>query len=107
MELFNVIFFFIFSSIIKISFQSSYIILPFKTSTKEPKLYPENLLQNDLEVTLNIGTPPQSVNLNLRSKAYTFFVSSVETNLPYPTFNDSNSQTLKKLTEKPDTYGNQ
>ena len=66
------VFFYVFIFIIKISYQSSYIILPFKTSTKEKKVYPDNLLQNDVEVTLNIGTPPQSIDLNLRSKAYTF-----------------------------------
>ena len=88
MKYYNVFFFFfIFSLYIKLSFQSSYIILPFKTSTKEQKSYPENLLQNDLEVTLNIGTPPQKVDLNLRSKAYTFFITSVKANLPYATFN--------------------
>ena len=105
MKYYNVFFFFfIFSLYIKLSYQSSYIILPFKTSTKEPKTYPENLLQNDLEVTLNIGTPPQKVDLNLRSKAYTFFITSVKANLPYATFNDDNSKTLKKETKNPDTY---
>ena len=105
MKYYNVsFFFFIFSLYIKLSYQSSYIILPFKTSTKEPKTYPENLLQNDLEITLNIGTPPQKVDLNLRSKAYTFFITSVKANLPYATFNDDNSKTLKKETKNPDTY---
>ena len=109
MQSFNYVFlFFIFLfCIIKTSFQSSYLVLPFKSSTKEPKSYPENLLQNDLEVTINIGTPPQSIGLNLRSKAYTFFVTSVEANLPYPTFNNDNSESLIKVTEKPDTFLNQ
>ena len=83
----------------------SYIIYPFTKSTKEPKLYPENLLQNDLEISLKIGTPPQNINLNLRSKAYTFFVSGNEVKLPYPTFNELNSSTLIKETNKPDSYG--
>jgi hypothetical protein len=81
------VFFYVFIFIIKISYQSSYIILPFKISTKEKKVYPDNLLQNDVEVTLNIGTPPQSIDLNLRSKVYTFFISSIDTDLPYTTFN--------------------
>ena len=105
MKSFNILLIFI--SIFKISLQSSYIILPFKTSTKEKKSYPENLLQNDIEVTLNIGTPPQSIDLNLRSKSYAFFVTSIEANLPYKTFNDSNSKSLIKETEKPDNYLNQ
>ena len=96
-----------FLSIFKLSFQSSYIVFPFKVSTKEPKSYPENILQNDLEITLNIGTPPQSIDLNLRSKTYAFFVTSIEANLPYKTFNGNNSKTLRKETEKPETYMNQ
>jgi hypothetical protein len=82
-------------------------LIPFKVSTKEKKDYPENLLQNDLEVTLQIGTPPQSIDLNLRSKAYTFFISNIQTNLPYKTFNDSKSLTLIKVTPKPEQYGRQ
>ena len=102
----NFVFFIIISFlIINKSFQFSYIVFPFKTSTKEKKFYPEDLLQNDIEITLDIGTPPQSINLNLRSKAYTFFVTSIQPNLPYTTFNDSNSRTLIKETEKPENYG--
>ena len=82
------IYFFFFLSFIcfNISFES-YIKYPFKKSTKENKPYPEDLLQNDLEVTIQIGTPPQSIDMNLRSKIYTFFVTSSEVNLPYKTFN--------------------
>ena len=75
----------------------SYIVIPFKKSTKENKPYPENLLQNDLEVTLQIGTPPQSINMNLRSKMYTFFVASSEVNLPYKVFNEKESSSLVKI----------
>ena len=108
MELFNILtIFIILSSLIKLSFQYTYIVFPFKTSTKGYKTYPDNLLQNDLEITLNIGNPPQSIDLNLRSKAYSFFVTSVQANLPYKTFNESKSGTLIKETEKPDTYRNQ
>ena len=108
MELFNILtFFIILSSLIKLSFQYTYIVFPFKTSTKGYKTYPDNLLQNDLEITLNIGNPPQSIDLNLRSKAYSFFVTSVQANLPYKTFNESKSGTLIKENEKPDTYRNQ
>ena len=104
MKFFILFYFVIFAFNIIITIQASYIILPFKSSTKIKKSYPENLLQNDLEVTLNIGTPPQSVDLNLRSKVYAFFVTSVEANMTFPTFNDSNSKSLIKQTKKPDTY---
>ena len=81
-------FFFILSFIyINLTYES-YIVYPFKKSTKENKSYPENLLQNDLEITLKIGTPPQSVDLNLRSRIYTFFVTSSQVNLPYKLFNE-------------------
>ena len=107
MKFFILFYFVIFAFNIIITIQASYIILPFKSSTKIKKSYPENLLQNDLEITLNIGNPPQSIDLNLRSKAYSFFVTSVQANLPYKTFNESKSRTLIKETEKPDTYRNQ
>ena len=87
MNFFLLFYFVIFAFDINITIQSSYIVLPFKSSTKEKKSYPENLLQNDLEITLNIGTPPQSVDLNLRSKAYAFFVTSVDANMTFKTFN--------------------
>ena len=103
----NLLFFLILFDFNNILVRTSYIILPFKTSTKEKKEYPENILQNDIEVTLNIGKPPQSVDLNLRSKAYTMFVTSINTKLPYAKFNESNSNSLIKKTEKPEPYGRQ
>ena len=92
------LYFFSFLSFLFINLSGeSYIIYPFKKSTKEIKSYPENLLQNDLEVTIKIGTPPQSIDLNLRSKIYTFFVTSSEVNLPYKLFNEKESSTFTKL----------
>ena len=85
----------------------SYIIYPFQKSTKEKNIYPENLLQNDIEITIKIGTPPQNINLNLRSKVYTFFISSTKANLPYPAFNESSSTTLIKETQYPNTFTGQ
>ena len=81
--------------------QGEYIRYPFKKSTKEKKSYPENLLQNDLEVTIQIGTPPQSIDMNLRSRIYTFFVTSSEVNLPYKVFNEKESSSLIKLSKNP------
>ena len=104
MKFFILFYFSFFAFNIILEIKASYIVLPFKSTTKVKKSYPENLLQNDLEVILNIGTPPQSVDLNLRSKAYAFFVTSVEANMTFPTFNDSNSKSLIKQTKKPDTY---
>ena len=99
-------FFFILSFIcFNISFES-YIIYPFKKSTKENKPYPENLLQNDLEVTLQIGTPPQNIDMNLRSKIYTFFVASSEVNLPYKTFNEKESSSLVIISKKESNFTN-
>ena len=104
MKFFILFYFSFFAFNIILEIKASYIVLPFKSTTKVKKSYPENLLQNDLEVTLNIGTPPQSVDLNLRSKVYTFFVTSVEANMTFQTFNDSNSKSLIKETKKPDEY---
>ena len=104
MKTFNVCtYFIIYLFYIKGSFQT-YIIYPFKKSIKEKKIFPENLLQNDLEITLKIGTPPQNVDLNLRSKVYPFFISSTKVRLSYPTFNETLSTSLIKETYYPETY---
>ena len=102
------IFFFliIYILFIKNTFQN-HIVFPFRKSIKEQKSYPENLLQNDLEITLEIGTPPQSIDLNLRSQAYAFFVTSSQLNLPYTTFNENNSESLIKLDNKTTNYWQQ
>ena len=84
----------------------SYIVYPFKKSTKENKSYPENLLQNDLEITLKIGTPPQSVDLNLRSRIYTFFVTSSQVNLPYKLFNEKESTSLVQISKRETNFTN-
>ena len=99
-------FFFILSFIyINLTYES-YIVYPFKKSTKEKKSYPENLLQNDLEITLKIGTPPQSVDLNLRSRIYTFFVTSSQVNLPYKLFNEKESTSLVQISKRETNFTN-
>ena len=104
----NVIFLiFINSSLFFLSYEKSnqnYLIFPFQKTSKVNHLYPDNLLQNDIEITLLIGTPPQKVNLNLRSNLYTFFITSSKINLPFPTFNENNSQSLIKETKKAEPY---
>ena len=82
----------------------NYLIFPFQKSSKVNHIYPDNLLQNDLEITLKIGTPSQNVNLNLRSNLYTFFITSSNVNLPFPTFNEKNSKSLIKESEKVEQY---
>ena len=57
--------------------QETHLVYPFKKSTKEKKSYPENLLQNDLEVTIQIGNSPQSIDINLRSRIYAFFYGRI------------------------------
>ena len=91
---------------IKKSFQS-YIIYPFKRSSKQIKLFPENLLQNDLEITIEIGTPPQNIDLNIRFQTYTFFITSLKTNLSFPVFNESNSTSLVMTSNRISSVGGQ
>ena len=86
--------------------QEAHLIYPFKKSTKEKKSYPENLLQNDLEVTIQIGTPPQSIDMNLRSRIYTFFVTGSAVNLPYKVFNEKESSSFIKISKKETAYQN-
>ena len=78
----------------------NHIVFNFTKSTKESQNYPENLIQNDLEITLEIGTPPQKIGLNLRSQIYPSSITSSKVNLPYPTFNESNSNSLIKIKNK-------
>ena len=92
------IYFFIWSLRLHKSIQT-YIVYPFKKSEKEIKSYPEDLLQNDLEVILEIGSPPQNIGFNLRSRVYTFSVTSSEVKLPYPTFNEKNSKSFVKISK--------
>jgi len=91
---------------IKKTFQS-YIVYPFKRSTKQIKFYPENLLQNDLEITIEIGTPPQKIDLNIRFQTYTFFISSLKAKLPFPAFNENNSTTFVKISNRISYVGGQ
>ena len=85
----------------------THIVYPFKKSTKEIKSFPEDLLQNDLEITLDIGKPPQKVDLNLRSKVYALFVSSSEIGLPYPTYNPKISKTYIQLSKNTSNFERQ
>ena len=98
--------FFILSFIFVNITKESYIKYHFKKSTKEQKSYPENLLQNDLEITIQIGNPPQSIDMNLRSRVYTFFVTSSSVNLPYKLFNDKESSSLVKISKSETTAQN-
>ena len=100
------IFFIIIFNLFEKSIQA-YIVYPFKKSTKEIKSYPENLLQNDLEITIEIGTPPQTVDLNLRSKVYATFVASSDLKLPYTTYNEYNSKSFVKLAKNTSNFQNQ
>jgi len=94
---FNKPFYFILLFIIVKESIQSHVVYPFKKSRKEKKVYPEDIIQNDLEITIEIGTPPQKIDLNLRNSEFTFFVTSIRANLPYTTFNETNSKSYIKL----------
>lgn len=97
MKVFNIIIYYIIIFFFSNKSSQTHISFNFTKSTKESKNYPDNLIQNDLEIFLEIGTPPQKVGLNLRSEIYAFSVTSSEVNLSYPTFNESNSKSLIKI----------
>ncbi len=90
------IYFILFFICFKKSFQS-YIIYPFKKSYKQKKEYPEDLLKNGIEITIEIGTPPQKIDLNLIIAQYPFFVASSDLNLSFPTFNKEKSESFMIL----------
>jgi hypothetical protein len=98
--------FILFSTLVKYTF-TEHIIYPFKKAPVKSSYSEEVIVQNDLMISLDIGTPPQSINLNLRSKYYTFFVSSKETNLTLPTFNPKISTSIRYDTDTPTSYGGQ
>ena len=89
MKILNIFIFIVFIFFKKL-FQT-YIKYPFIKSKKGEKTYPDNILQNDLEVTLEIGTPAQKIDVNLRSQEYTLFITGSEANLPYKTFDKTKS----------------
>ena len=80
--------------------KSNYIKYPFKRVKKGFN----EILKNDLEITLEIGTPPQKMNLNLRSQSYTFFISGSEVNNSINKFNEKESISCKKVNEYPQIY---
>ena len=85
-----------------------YIKYPFKRiKPQNNKPLIETILQNDLEITIEIGTPSQKMNLNLRSQYYTFFVSGSKVNYPIKKFNENNSNTCKILNDTIITYSGQ
>lgn len=66
----------------------NHVIYPFKKVNNSQLTTLQNLLQNDLQITLEIGTPSQKMNLNLRSQAYAFFVSGSEVPYNIPKYNE-------------------
>ena len=74
----------------------NHVIYPFKKVNNSQLTTLQNLLQNDLQITLEIGTPPQKMNLNLRSQAYAFFVSGSEVPYNIPKYNEKQSSSFKK-----------
>ena len=85
-----------------------YIKYPFKRiKPQNNKPLIETILQNDLEITIEIGTPSQKMNLNLRSQYYTFFVSGSKVNYPIKKFNENKSNTCKILNDTIITYSGQ
>ena len=85
-----------------------YIKYPFKRiKPQNNKPLIETILQNDLEITIEIGTPSQKINLNLRSQYYTFFVSGSNVNHPIKKFNEKESNTCKILNNTLISYSGQ
>ena len=91
--------------LIKLS-SENHVIYKFKKISNPTKTLMENILQNDLEISIYIGTPPQKVNLNLRSKSYAFFIAGSEVQLNLTKFNETKSSSYKKLIEKPTKFLN-
>ena len=68
-----------------------------KKNPQESDLY--NLIENNLEIILEIGTPSQKMNLRLQSRLYQFFILSSKIKSNITKFNEKNSSTFKKLSE--------
>ena len=76
------IIFFIIINIINVKLYSSYIIYPFKTlfseipdTDKNITLLFLSLIDNNIFIELNIGTPSQKIEVFLLSSTYNFYIS--------------------------------
>ncbi len=77
----------------------NHISYPFKKKKNSKKSDLYNLIENNLEIILEIGTPPQKMNLRLQSRLYQFFIISSQIKSDIIKFNEKNSSTFKKLLE--------
>ena len=84
---------------LKLSFED-HISYPFKKKKNPEKSDLYNLIENNLEIILEIGTPPQKVNLRLESHLYQFFIISSQIKSDIIKFNETLSSSFHKLSEK-------
>ena len=74
----------------------NYVILPFKTAIPDLDLddsYFIDLATNDIYTPLKIGTPSQTISLNIEFRNYPFFITKYEEKSH---FNETNSKSYKK-----------
>lgn len=74
----------------------NYVILPFKTGIPDLDFDDSHfvfLLSNEIYTTLKIGTPSQTISLNIEFRYYPFFISKYDHKTH---FNESNSYSYKK-----------
>ena len=84
---------------LKLSFEI-HISYPFKKKKNPKKSDLYNLIENNLEIILEIGTPPQKMNLRLQSRLYQFFIISSQIKSDIIKFNETLSSSFQRLSEK-------
>lgn len=79
------------------------VVLPFKTQIFEEKEYIESLLKEQLYFSLEIGEPPQNINISLSMETSDFVIESPLIN--NANYNYNKSKTYKNVTDKTQIYG--
>ena len=94
--------------ILNLNFINSIIRIPFKKIYKESSINPENimdiLLYNDLQINLEIGTPPQSYPVLIKLQESPTFILSNNSTKNIKKYNPQSSSTCINNNEKVDSY---
>ena len=82
--------------------------LPFKRYYNKKDIYFNTLIRNDIITSINIGTPPQKLEISIRMYDYSTFVvnhSAITKDIFLPKFSEEKSTSFQKLMNHSIIYG--
>ncbi len=82
--------------------------LPFKRYYNKKEIYFNTLIRNDIITSINIGTPPQKLEMSIRMYDYPTFVlnnSAITKDIILPKFSEEKSSSFQKLMNHSIIYG--